>query len=93
MKACNTILELTESEAKKSAGHKSIVNSTLMLSTAAVGCLTYKYPNGWNNTALTTAIASIGMFSLFKTTFMKYVGKRDVSSLMPASKLTEKKES
>lgn len=93
VKACNTILELTESEAKKSASHKSIVNSTLMLSTAAVGCLTYKYPNGSNNTALTTAIASIGMFSLFKTTFMKYVGKRNVSSLMPASKLTEKKES
>uniref|UniRef100_A0A7S2PF74 Nudix hydrolase domain-containing protein n=1 Tax=Skeletonema marinoi TaxID=267567 RepID=A0A7S2PF74_9STRA len=90
VKACTTILELTETEAKRSGS--SVVGSTLMLSTAAVGCLTYKYPNGSNTTALTTAIASIGMFSLFKTSFMKYVGKKGVSSLMPASKLTEKKE-
>jgi len=92
VKACNTILELTEMEAKRSASHSSIINSTLLLSTAAVGCLTYKYPNGSNNTALTTAIASIGMFSLFRTSFIKYVGKKGASSLMPASKLTAKKE-
>ena len=90
VKACNTILELTDAEAKRSGG--SIIGSTLMLSTAAVGCLTYKYPNGSNTTALTTAIASVGMFSLFKSSFMKYVGKKGVPSLMPASKLTEKKE-
>ena len=92
VKACNTILELTETEAKRSANYSSIINSTLLLSAAAVGCLTYKYPNGSSNTALTTAIASIGMFSLFKSSFIKYVGKRAAPSLMPASKLAEKKE-
>ncbi len=91
VKACSTILELTETEAKKAGG--SIIRSSLMLSTAAVGCLTYKYPDGSNTAALTTAIASVGMLSLFKTSFMKYVvGRKGVPSLMPASKLAEKKE-
>lgn len=91
-KACITILELTEEEAKKSSSHTSIVNSTLMLSTAAVGYLAYRYPSGSNTTALIAAVASVGMFSLFKTSFVKYVGNRGASSLMTASKLTKKKE-
>jgi len=91
IKACETIIELTEKEAKKSVGHASFANSTMIVaSCAAASCLAYKSPNN-SNVAITTTtatMASFGILSFFKMGFMRYMGKRsDESPLLPAAKL------
>ena len=98
MKACETIIELTEMDVNKSVGHALFVNSTMIVEfyAAAASCLAYKIPNGWPNTNMaimtTTAImSSSGIFSFFKMGFMRYLGKRsDKSPLLPAAKLCNK---
>mmetsp|Transcript_1913 Transcript_1913/g.3454 ORF Transcript_1913/g.3454 Transcript_1913/m.3454 type:complete len:798 (+) Transcript_1913:81-2474(+) len=98
LKACETIIELTETEAKKAASHASFVNSTVIVAScaAAASCLAYKSPNGVSdNKAITTTtatMASFGLLSFFKMGFMRYLGKRSlVSPLIPAAKLSNKK--
>lgn len=93
--ACETIIELTEKEAKEAARYASFVNSTTFVTScaaAAAACLAYKGPNGVpNNMAIATAtsmMASFGILSLFKTGFIRFLNKSsDVSPLMPAAKL------
>ena len=96
MKACQTIIELTQTEATQAASHSSMVNSTMLVaSAAAASCLAYKTPSSSSNTvAITTTatLASFGILSFFKTGIMKYVGKRSVSSLLPAAKLSKKQK-
>ena len=95
MKACQTILELTQTEASK-ANHASLVNNTLVVaSCAAASCLAFKAPNtASNSVAITTTatVASFGILSLFRSGFVKYLGKRSVSSLLPAEKLSKKQK-
>jgi len=94
LNACGTILELTETEAKRSAGHATIANSTVIVAScaAAASCLAYKGPLGSNTSAAlattTATMASLGILSFFKTGFMRFMGKRSgVSQLLPAAKL------
>mmetsp|Transcript_28162 Transcript_28162/g.51310 ORF Transcript_28162/g.51310 Transcript_28162/m.51310 type:complete len:328 (-) Transcript_28162:189-1172(-) len=98
LKACETIIELTETEAKKAVSHASLFNSTVVVAScaAAASCLAYKSPNGASdNKAITTTtatLASFGILSFFKMGFMRYLGKRSlVSPLIPAAKLSNRK--
>jgi len=96
--ACVTIMELTETEAKKIASQASLVNSTIAVAScaAAASCLAYKSPNGTSKgiviTTTTATMASFGILSFFKTGIMRYLGKRSMTSpLMPAAKLCNEK--
>lgn len=100
IKACQIIIELTETEAKRAESHASLVNGTMIAAScvAAASCLALKSPNGGtsvtNTVAITTTatIASFGILSFFKTGIMGYLGKRkSVSTLLPAAKICEKK--
>ena len=95
IKACQTILELTQTEASKAA-HASLVNSTMVVaSCAAASCLALKTPSSSSSTvAITTTatVASFGILSFFRTGIMKYLGKRSVSSLLPAAQLSKKQK-
>ena len=97
MKACETIIKLTEMEMEvnKSVGHALFVNSIMIVASCAVAasCLAYKSPNDGSNTnmTITTTTATMASFvipSSFKMGFMIYLGKRsDESPLLPAAKL------
>eukprot|EP00578_Thalassiosira_sp_NH16_P016712 CAMPEP_0181114146 /NCGR_PEP_ID=MMETSP1071-20121207/20722_1 /TAXON_ID=35127 /ORGANISM="Thalassiosira sp., Strain NH16" /LENGTH=793 /DNA_ID=CAMNT_0023198225 /DNA_START=21 /DNA_END=2402 /DNA_ORIENTATION=- len=99
VKACQTIIELTEIEANRAKNHASLVNGSILVAScaaAAASCLAYKSPNSSTSNHLaikTTAatVASFGILSFFKTGFMRYVGigrsTLPSSSLMPAAKL------
>ena len=88
IKACQTILELTEAETKKSSSQGALVNGVIAVASLAAGCLTYSSPDASKTSALTTAtLASVGIYSFFQIGVKKFV--RDSSSLLPASKLSK----
>lgn len=95
IQACETIMELTASQAKKAANQKSIANGTVVAASCAVaaGCLLKSPSGGHNNVVLATTtatMASFGILSFFKTGFMRHLGKRSLASpLMPAAKLSK----
>ena len=103
IRACHTIIELTQTEALTEAG--SSLNGTLIMASCAAAvaasCLTFKVPHGASTkggAAVTTtvaALASFGMLSFFKHGFTnKYRGGMDRSvPLLPAAKLKEEKHS
>ena len=99
IKACGTIIELTETEAEKAACYASFVNSAVVAAScaAAASCLAYKSPNGPKNVVITTTtatMASFGILSFFKTGFMRFLGKRSlISPLTPAAKLSAENNS
>jgi farnesyl-diphosphate farnesyltransferase len=85
IKACQTIIELTELESKKASSQGSLVNGAILAAGIAAGCLTYSSPGSSNTSALTTAtLASFGMYSFFQIGVKKFVR---ATSLLPASKL------
>jgi farnesyl-diphosphate farnesyltransferase len=86
IKACQTIIELTEVESKKASSQGSLVNGAILAAGIAAGCLTYSSPGSSNTSALTTAtLASFGMYSFFQIGVKKFVCHS--TSLLPASKL------
>lgn len=101
IKACRTILELTEVEAKQ-VKHASLVNGTMIVASscaaAAASCVAYKPSTSSMNknsvavvtTAVTAAMASFGILSFFKT-YLSKSRQSVVSSLLPAAKLCEKR--
>ena len=88
VKACQTILDLTEAQTKKASGQSSLVNSTVLAASLAAGAFTYRSPMGGSNSfALTTAtFASLGIYAFFRMGMRKFVGPSS-ASLLPASKL------
>ena len=88
IRACQTIMDLTEAETKQVSSQRSLVNGAIVAASVAAGCLTYNTPGASKSTALTTAtLASLGMYSFFQMGMKKFV--RASSSLMPASKLAK----
>lgn len=98
IKACETIIELTEVEARKAGSHASIANSLLISScavaAAAVSGSVAKSPGSSNSLAIATTatMTTFGILSFLRPGFMRYLGKRSVSmasSLLPASELSK----
>jgi len=98
IKACQTILDLTEVEAKRG---KRLMNDTMIVASscaaAAASCVAYKPTMTIHNnslavvtTAATAAMASFGILSFFNACLGKSQ-KLAVSSLLPAAKLCEKR--
>ena len=99
IKACQTIIELTQIEAKEAATNASLANGTVIAAScaaAAASCLAHRGPSSNSSslalTATTVTMASYGIFSLFKTSMTRKLGKRSISasSLLPAAKLSKK---
>ena len=99
IRACHTIIELTQTDASTEAG--SGLNGTLIVAlcaaATAAGCLAFKAPHGASTkggVAITTtvsALASFGMLTFCKNGFMKkYRGSMGRSvPLLSAAKLKE----
>jgi farnesyl-diphosphate farnesyltransferase len=89
IKACQTVMELTEAETKKASSRRSLVNGTILIASLAAGCFTYSSPTASKTSALTTAtLASFGMYSFFQMGVKKMFS--DSSSLLPASQISKK---
>ena len=88
MRACQTIMDLTEAETRQVTSQRSLVNGAILAASVAAGCLTYNTTGASKSSAITTAtLASFGMYSFFQIGMKKFVGTS--ASLMPASKLTK----
>lgn len=92
MKACSTIIELTETETKKGFTQKSLVNSAMVAVSCAAGYLTSNSCPGVSKLSLYTTgfLASFGMYTMLQ--MMGWPQKfamsgSAASSLLPASEL------
>ena len=93
MKACRTIIELTEVEAKEASNALLVVNGAILAAScaAAASCLAYR-GGGTKTTAATVAAASFGVLSLFKTMGSKRSIMTAKSTLLPAAKIVASNE-